>query len=1287
MAAKSTEGNTKRRDFLQKLEEDVQRKWEEMKVFELDAGSPGEDKFMATFPYPYMNGLLHIGHGYTISKADFAVHYQRLLGKKALFPFGWHCTGMPIQAAANKLRREFETFGSPYPMFPPGRPSPKEAEGGVLDLDDDGLTLEFKPPACVGGKQIKVHHILMRISGESEFKEVATAPHPDAETLKSQKKKVVAKAPVESAGCVYKVKTELDDGSFAPESKESDEVSAEAAPKDKKGGKPAPGGKRVAKKILAKSGDAAFQWEILAAMGLKPDDIPPFTEPTHWLEYYPPLGMRDLKRWGAPVDWRRTFMTTSINPYYDKFIRWQFSKLKAGNKIGFGKRPTIFSELDGQACMDHDRAEGEGVAPQEYTGIKLQLLELPAAMAKLKGKTVFLVAATLRPETMCGQTNCWILPEGKYGCFKASGDDVYVCSHRAARNMSFQDILMPWGKPECLLDVTGKDLMGAKLKAPTSPYDAVHLLPLLTIKMDKGTGIVTSVPSDSPDDYAAFMDLMKPGKRDHLGIKAEWVEPFKLIPIIDVEIDGEIRNMAAEYMCEKLGVQSQKDKEKLLEAHDVCYKLGFDKGIMTAGPMKGKPVKVAKTELKAKMVSESQAFTYSEPEKKVVSRSGDECVVAGIDQWYLKYGEASWRGQIEGHVNSSNFNCYNERNRDSFNDAIGWLKEWACSRSFGLGTQVPWDEQFVIESLSDSTIYMAYYSIAHILQDGVMDGSKGNPSGIKPEELTYDVFDYVFLDGAMPKDKAWKSKKAILEKMRKEFRYWYPMDLRVSGKDLIQNHLTMCLYNHACVWEKEPELWPRSMFCNGWLLVDSEKMSKSKGNFFTMTEIMQMYTADTVRLACANAGDTLEDANLEQEVAKKAVLKFPVILETLQMFMNGKEPSMEGPDDSRFVDKWFANEMNRLVVETKKHYEAMYYREALRTGYYEFTALFDDYRDICRSKIGLPHKGLVMRYFEWWLIIFSPICPHFTEHCWGELGKPGTILDARFPEPLKAIDENITLMGKYIFDEVPHDCIKLKEKFEDKVATALSATFYVALSFPDWKVKVLELMRKKHAEGALTLVNQEGLKADDVANGQWKAFIGDVMQDPNLKKFGKHVGPFAAFKRDEAFAMGVGALESTVPFDEMGLLSEHIPYLQEKLAVTVSVLDSEKAQAKEHQEAAGLAQPGKPGVYYQPGEAVAKAKPAAKKGGGKAEKPAAKSDAKAAAPSSKNGSAPGTITDLKKLNEHLSTRSYFEGGPRPTQADVAQLAATPTVSAEEFPHVYRWRKHIGYFTEAQKARW
>ena len=115
-----------------------------------------------------------------------------------------------------------------------------------------------------------------------------------------------------------------------------------------------------------------------------------------------------------------------------------------------------------------------------------------------------------------------------------------------------------------------------------------------------------------------------------------------------------------------------------------------------------------------------------------------------------------------------------------------------------LGTLLPWDEQFKIESLSDSTVYMAYYTVAHLLQGGVIDGSKVGPLGIKPEDMTHQCWDYIFKKGSYPAD--CKVSQDSLDKMRNEFEYWYPLDLRVSGKDLIRNHLTMSLYNHAAIW-------------------------------------------------------------------------------------------------------------------------------------------------------------------------------------------------------------------------------------------------------------------------------------------------------------------------------------------------------------------------------------------------------------------------------------------------------------------------------------------------------
>jgi leucyl-tRNA synthetase len=65
--------------------------------------------------------------------------------------------------------------------------------------------------------------------------------------------------------------------------------------------------------------------------------------------------------------------------------------------------------------------------------------------------------------------------------------------------------------------------------------------------------------------------------------------------------------------------------------------------------------------------------------------------------------------------------------------------------------------------------------------------------------LTDGEWEYIFKKGAYPENS--KVPEDHLQKLRREFEYWYPLDMRASGKDLIRNHLTMSLYNHAAIWE------------------------------------------------------------------------------------------------------------------------------------------------------------------------------------------------------------------------------------------------------------------------------------------------------------------------------------------------------------------------------------------------------------------------------------------------------------------------------------------------------
>jgi leucyl-tRNA synthetase len=371
------------------------------------------------------------------------------------------------------------------------------------------------------------------------------------------------------------------------------------------------------------------QYEILLQIGISEEEIPKFTDSMYWLDFFPPRGVETLKKFGVHVDWRRSFYTTERNPYYDSFIRWQFHHLKQNGKIKFGKRYTIFSEQDGQPCADHDRAKGEGVMPQEYTGIKIKCLELPESMAQFEGRDVYLVAATLRPETMYGQTNCFILPEGNYGVYEMKNGELFVVSTRAARGMAYQDLTKDDRSYPELHQVKGQEFIGKKVKAPLCPYEHVYVLPLPTISMVKGTGIVTSVPSDAPNDYQMLIDLQtKKGLREKMNIDEEWVKDFNPIPIISCPTLGDI---CAKTTCEEFKVQSHKDVDKLELAKNKCYQEGFDHGVMLVGICEGQKVQDCKQTVKEYMINEGMAVSYWEPTSEVQARSGDMCIVAACD--------------------------------------------------------------------------------------------------------------------------------------------------------------------------------------------------------------------------------------------------------------------------------------------------------------------------------------------------------------------------------------------------------------------------------------------------------------------------------------------------------------------------------------------------------------------------------------------------------------------------------------------------------------------------------
>lgn len=95
----------------------------------------------------------------------------------------------------------------------------------------------------------------------------------------------------------------------------------------------------------------------------------------------------------------------------------------------------------------------------------------------------------------------------------------------------------------------------------------------------------------------------------------------------------------------------------------------------------------------------------------------------------------------------------------------------------------------------------------------------------RAEEMTPDVWSYIFYKDVKYDSGKLKIPKEKLDKLRKEFEFWYGVDLRVSGKDLVPNHLTYYVYNHVAIWPKDQTKWPKSIRANGHLLLNNEKVA------------------------------------------------------------------------------------------------------------------------------------------------------------------------------------------------------------------------------------------------------------------------------------------------------------------------------------------------------------------------------------------------------------------------------------------------------------------------------
>ena len=344
---------------------------------------------------------------------------------------------------------------------------------------------------------------------------------------------------------------------------------------------------------------------------------------------------------------------------------------------------------------------------------------------------------------------------------------------------------------------------------------------------------------------------------------------------------------------------------------------------------------------------------------------------------------------------------YPEEARKNFEGTIEWLQEKACARKSGLGTKLPWDKEWIVETLSDSVIYMAYYTIAKYI----------NSERIEPDQLNDDVFNFVFYGsgdiGKISEDMG--ISKEILQKMREEFNYWYGFDLRGSAKELIPNHLTFCIFHHTALWPEKK--WPKAFTVNGMLNVEGEKMSKSKGNFILLQEALDKYTADATRVALMDSAEGLSDANWSERDVIAWKNKLALFYNLVGKYYDKGKAMLKRP-----IDTWLISRFQEHIKKITGHLEKTENRSALTY----FHQMINDLQWYLKRNEEI-NKSVINYTLETMAKFLSIYSPFISEDIWSKMGKSTLVCLEKWPEfDEKKIDAEV-IKQEEIFKKICED--------------------------------------------------------------------------------------------------------------------------------------------------------------------------------------------------------------------------------------------------------------------------
>ena len=757
------------------IEDKWQKVWEQKKVFEPKVNK-NKKKFFGNEAYPYANSVLHIGHGRTYTLADIYLRYKRVCGYNVLQPLGFHISGTPVLAVSDGIKRS-----DPKII--------KQVRDAVSDYitnekEQNDLIETFKKPQNIADFfSDKIIGALNSIGASTDWSRRFTTGEPTYNKFIEWQYSKLKKAGLLKQGkypILYSAQDEnaVGEDDIADGDTNKVGISEMTLIKAKINNfKPLPFFDKNGKKLgtdymqhilfdenkylqntccfvidknnnllLQKSSNKVFSKNKIqsTAGGSLEEGATKNSNMVKELleEVNLKLDENDLK---DPITWTfekdGKYHSCIRNQYFIK-VDFDLSKHNVKNSEVDNVIYISISEFENLLKNEPQRLNKFNVLKQKEIIENLNNLKNEKGIKceisnERKSDNLddeYICCSTLRPDAIFGTTNLYIKPDMKLVKLNVNGE-VWIVSKKAQVKIEnqFDNVFL-------IDEILGKSLLDKVVITPITN----RVVPIYEADFcdeNHGTGIVYSSPADSPHDYINLFERLYPNKSLNEFLDKEPLNLKSITKTYDKK-GGVIKYLfdipAYSKLIEKKIFNTLGNEKKLEEAKQELYKEAHFGSIMIncGEEFDGTKLKnneaFNKTQKKLKELGLAEKFY--ETTRRAKTRGGDDVIVANLNgQWFLDYSDEKVKQKARELLEYCDF--YPKNLIDTQLGYINWANLRPCARKRGLGTKLPYDKNWIIEPLSDSTIYQMLYLVIKKIRE----------YNIAVEDLTEEFFDEIFL--------------------------------------------------------------------------------------------------------------------------------------------------------------------------------------------------------------------------------------------------------------------------------------------------------------------------------------------------------------------------------------------------------------------------------------------------------------------------------------------------------------------------------------------------------------